>query len=470
VSSGEPLVQPGASHSGFVRTLSGRFVVLSAGVALMAAVVTIAVSIPLIGGAAEAQAQATLDRLADITVEALQRPGPPGATRRLESLLQSQQVSAYVVGPELPEAPGVSGETEQEIINGESLSTQVNWKGSAYFLAAKPIDGTHGLVLITPAQVATEPADEAVRSLLLALLAGIAVAVAIGYLASRRVTKPLRRAADTAERLSSGERGLRVDPSGPAEVVEIATSLNELSTALASSESRQRDFLLSVSHELRTPLTAVRGFAEALADDMVGCDDVVRTGEIIQAEAQRLDRLVADLLILARLGAVDFTIDALDLDLTELVAEAADVWRSRCEREGVPFTQDLPTGPLMVRSDPVRVRQIIDNLAENALRVTPSGRPIVLALRADGNHAVIAVRDGGPGLTADDMAVAFEPAFLHAKYRGVRPVGSGVGLALVGRLATRLGGSAHVQPASEGGVAFSVRLPRVGGAANPDQV
>ena len=448
-----------ADQPGFLGTLSGRFVLVSAGVAIMAAVVTIAVSVPLISGAAERQAQATLNRLADITVEALQRPGPPGATRRLEGLLESQQVSAYVVGPELPEAPGVPPETEQEIIEGESMSTQLTVNGSPYFMAARPIDGKFGLVLVTPGVVATEPADESVRRLLAALLAGTAVAVAIGYLASRRVTKPLRRAADTAERLSSGERGLRVDPSGPAEVVDIATSLNELSTALAASERRQRDFLLSVSHELRTPLTAVRGFSEALADDMVEPDEVVRTGEIISSEAERLDRLVADLLVLARLGAVDFSIDDLDLDLTDLVAEAADVWRSRCEREGVPFSLESPGRPVFVRSDPVRIRQLIDNLAENALRVTPSGQPIVLALVVTDTDAVIAVRDGGPGLTEDDMLVAFEPASLHSKYRGVRPVGSGVGLALVGRLAARLGGSAHVETAPEGGAAFYVRLP-----------
>ena len=442
----------------FLSTLSGRFVLLSVGVAIMAAVVTMAVSIPLITGAAEAQAKVALDRLADITVEALQRPGPPGGSRRLEGLLRSQQVTAYVVGPDLPAAPGVSEEVQDEIIAGRSLSTQVTLNGSRYFLVARPIDGTVGLVLLAPAQVATEPADEAIRRLLLALLAGMAVAVAIGYLASKQVTKPLRRAADTAERLSSGERGLRLDPGGPVEVADIATSLNDLSAALAVSEGRQREFLLSVSHELRTPLTAVRGYAEALADGMVDGEDVVRTGQIMTSEADRLDRLVADLLALARLGAVDFTIDVVELDLNELLGEAADVWRSRCGREGVLFSQELPDRHLMVRSDPVRIRQIIDNLAENALRLTPAGESIVFSLQPDADGAVITVRDGGPGLAEEDMSVAFEPAALFAKYRGIRPVGSGLGLALVGRLAALLGGSAQVGNSSEGGAAFSVRL------------
>lgn len=443
---------------GFISTLSGRFVLLSAGVAIMAAVVTMGVSIPLISGAAEAQAKVALDRLADITVEALQRPGPPGSSRRLEGLLRSQQVTAYIVDPDSPATPGVSEEIQEEIIAGRSMSTQVTLNGSTYFLVARPIDGTVGLVLLAPAQVATEPADEAIRRLLLALLVGVAVAVAIGYLASKQVTKPLRRAADTAERLSSGERGLRLDPGGPVEIADIATSLNDLSAALAASEGRQREFLLSVSHELRTPLTAVRGYAEALADGMVDGEDVVRTGQIMMSEADRLDRLVADLLALARLGAVDFTIDVVVLDLNELMGEAADVWRSRCEREGVLFSLELPDRSIQVSSDPVRIRQIIDNLAENALRLTPAGESIVFSLRPDGDSAVITVRDGGPGLTEEDMSVAFQPAALFSKYRGIRPVGSGLGLALVGSLASRLGGSALVGNSSEGGAAFGVRL------------
>ena len=116
----------------------------------------------------------------------------------------------------------------------------------------------------------------------------------------------------------------------------------------------------------------------------------------------------------------------------------------------------------MVRTDPLRVRQVVDNLAENALRVTPAGRALVLAVRAETWGATVEVRDGGPGLTPDDLVVAFEPAALHERYRGVRTVGTGVGLALVGRLATRLGGSAFAGTAPEGGARLGVALPRDG--------
>jgi two-component system sensor histidine kinase BaeS len=241
-------------------------------------------------------------------------------------------------------------------------------------------------------------------------------------------------------------------------VASVSQSLNRLSAALASSEGRQRDFLLTVSHELRTPLTGITGYAEALADGVVQSDQVPATGALMLTEAHRLERLVADLLDLARLGAADLRLTMVDVDLVTVCSEAAGVWAQRCEKVGVRFSAELPAS-LVVRTDPLRVRQMVDNLCENALRVTPSGGPLVIALRPEPGAAVLEVRDGGPGLTPDDIAVAFEPAALYERYRGVRTVGTGVGLALVGRLAERLGGRAFAGSAPEGGARIGVVLP-----------
>jgi two-component system OmpR family sensor kinase len=242
-------------------------------------------------------------------------------------------------------------------------------------------------------------------------------------------------------------------------VAEVAESLNALSAALATSEGRQRDFLLSVSHELRTPLTAITGFAESLADGVTTGTDVRPVGRTVLGEAKRLDRLVSDLLDLARLGALDFRIDLRPVDLTELVRAAGDVWRARCAAVGVEARTDLPAHPVLCVTDPTRVRQILDGLAENALRVTPAGRPVVLGLYETPGAAVLQVRDGGPGLSDADLPVAFERSVLYERYRGVRQVGTGVGLALVHGLTTRLGGSAAAGRAPEGGACFTVRLP-----------
>ena len=448
----------GADRTSVLDTLSSRTILLCIAVALIAAFVTVAVSIPLISGAARAQASATLDGLADVTVAALEKSSFEPQVSGLDEVLTSQDIRAYLIGTNLQPIPGLSGNVARAVLNGEEVSTEATLDGADYLVAARPVDSGYGVVLLAPVDSVVEPPLQGLRRLLYAVLVGVVVASVIGYLFSKRLTRPLRQFADTARALSVGERGRQVSVHGPREVTDIARSLNELSAALEVSEGRQREFLLSVSHELRTPLTAIRGYAEAFADGMVPGDDTARTGQVMTAEADRLDRLVADLLDLSRLDAVDVTIEPVDVDLVELARQAAEVWRARCERVGVQFTAELPAQPVWVRTDPVRTRQIIDNLAENALRVTPAGRPIVLAVATTGQHAALSVRDGGPGLTPQDMAVAFEPAALYSRYQGVRKVGSGVGLALVGRLAGRLGGSAQVATAPEGGAAFTVLL------------
>jgi two-component system sensor histidine kinase BaeS len=180
-----------------------------------------------------------------------------------------------------------------------------------------------------------------------------------------------------------------------------------------------------------------------------------------------MERMVSDLLDLARLGSATFRVDPVPVDLAATVREMATGWQVRCQAAGVTLVLELPDEPVVVHTDPRRVRQILDGLAENALRVTPSGRPIVFALRAEGDAgAVLQVRDGGPGLTDDDCQVAFDRAVLYQRYRGVRRVGTGVGLALVAGLARRLGGRAEAGRAPEGGACFSVYLP--GGRGRPE--
>jgi two-component system sensor histidine kinase BaeS len=156
---------------------------------------------------------------------------------------------------------------------------------------------------------------------------------------------------------------------------------------------------------------------------------------------------------------VDFAITPIDVDLCEIAEEAAVVWADRASREGLTLVSQIPSDEVVVRTDPIRVRQIIDNLAENALRVSPSGSVIVMAVRRETDCGVVEIRDSGPGLTEDDLSVAFEPGVLHERYRGERPVGTGLGLALVGRLARGLGGRAEAGTAPEGGARFTVRIP-----------
>jgi two-component system sensor histidine kinase BaeS len=271
--------------------------------------------------------------------------------------------------------------------------------------------------------------------------------------------RPLRAAAAAARQISAGDRRVRLAAGSPGEVAAVSTALNDLAAALASSEDRQRLFLTSISHELRTPLTTMKGYAEALADGLVAGGEVREVGQTMLAEGQRLDRLVADLLALARLEADDFPLEVVRVDLVGLATAAVSSWTSRCEAVGVVLHADVPPYPVMVATDPGRVRQVVDGLLENALRVVPPGGPIVLQVADLAGSGVLEVRDGGPGLTDEDLAVAFDQGALHGRYQGVRAVGTGLGLALAHRLVSRLGGRLEAGHAPEGGARMTVVLP-----------
>lgn len=458
-----------------LRILPGT-VLLAVAVATIAAVVAALISLPLIRSNAEALAIADLARIADLTATSLRvdRQGNYVLPPRVAVVLEAEQVTAYVVAPGAQDLPeGVTSQEVESVTTGTGIEARADTASGTVLVVGRPFEPGIGVILIQPSSVAGGTAAEVITRLLVALVIGLAIAVAIALVAGAWLTTPLRRAADAALRLGRGDRSIHVPPEGPAEVADIAEALNRLAAALAVSEGRQREFLLSVSHELRTPITSVRGYAEALADGLVASEDVARTGSVMAAEAERLDRLVSDLLDLARLRADDFAVDCIDVDLVAMITEAADVWRARAERADVRLDVDLPDHFVLVRADPMRLRQVLDNLTENALRVTPAGGVIVMAARqdsdsgeagaapaADGGSAgpwgIVEVRDSGPGIAPEDRDVAFEPGILHERYRGLRPVGTGLGLALVGRLAAGMGGWARAGTAAEGGACFAV--------------
>jgi two-component system sensor histidine kinase BaeS len=455
------------------RSLASRVTLVTIAVAVLAVLVAGIVSVGLVRTAAESQARSQLGREADVVAGVTDDVGTRLKRPALARALQVDDISVVRINPNGRLAPvggnGVVSDADvSRLLAGSELSAvRRTDTGQRVFVEGRNADTGGAVVLWQPAHEARGAVWGALRRIGLALLVGLAIAAVAGVLLSRRLARPLQHAAAAAHQLSAGARDVRLEPEGPAEVAEVAEALNSLADSLAASEGRQREFLLSVSHELRTPLTAMKGYAEALADGVIATSDTATTGATMLAEATRLERLVADLLDLARVGAQDFRLDVSEVDITDLVRRAATVWADRCERAGVVFRLETSDVPLRARTDMTRVRQILDGLAENALRVTPPGSPLVIAARPDGDWIVLEVRDGGPGLTADDQRVAFERSALHDRYRGKRRVGLGIGLALIGGLVARLGGTAHAGTAAEGGATFLVRLPVAGPADWP---
>jgi two-component system sensor histidine kinase BaeS len=451
-----------------LKSLSSRAALLTGTIAAVAVLIAGLVALPLIRDAADVQAQANLASQADLVRNVALEPEdfepnqpmgmPANSARALQGVILYLRAQGIVVAAVIPGStePAILTKDQIAIIaKGDELSTTSCVQENCFFVVGRPVGLGTGVILIQSTDLVASETSTAIKRIALALVTGFAVAILIGLFAARRLAKPLSEAAAAAHELALGKRDVRLTPEGPTEIFEIAVALNGLAAELSASEGRQREFLLSVSHELRTPLTAIRGYAEAMSDGLITETDQVRVGLVMSSEAQRLDRLVSDLLDLARTGAVDFPLHLQSVDLVDVVSDASDVWRDRAAREGVEFRSDIVPTNLQVFTDPIRVRQIIDNLAENALRVTPEGELIVISLD---ENAVIQVRDSGPGLSQDDIASAFVPGELFERYKGVRQVGTGFGLALVGRLASRLGASASAGTSSEGGAAFTLDL------------
>jgi len=452
-------------------TLAQSIALLASAVAVITALLAGALAVGLINRSNSDNARRTLSQLAD-AAQATADLGvsPEASQRRARRILQTLKVQSVSVSADgklagataLGQA-SISPADVSRLVGGAPVSSQATVQGQRVLVEGRPTRAG-AIVLLQRRADATAFGDALIGRVMIALLVGVLVAIGLGLLLAQRISHPLRRTARAAHALAEGRRDVVVTPEGPAEVAEVGAAVNTLASALSRSEARQREFLLSVSHDLRTPLTAISGYAESLAEGVVPPEEAASVGAVMLTEAQRLNRMVADLLDLARMGAEEFRIDLADVDLTELAGSAAGVWRSRCLAAGVVFGLEAPSMPILCHTDASRVRQILDGLFENALRVTPPGAPIILSVRAgaEPRTVLLEVRDGGPGLTDEDLAVAFERSVLYERYRGIRQVGTGLGLAIVDGLTRRLGGTVEAGHSAEGGARFTVRLPAGG--------
>jgi signal transduction histidine kinase len=439
------------------RTLTSQVVLVTAATAVIAVIVTALVALPIAVRSANNQARAELVEKSALAVELLAAERPVNREAIVRQL-RRDSIAIYLIRRGVVDRPGLPGRVVQQVAGGALVNTRGLVGGRMMIIVGRPLSGNRsGVVLTRP--VSSGTAARVLGGVWIALLAGLSGGVLAGALLARFIARPIRQAADAAGRLTAGDRSVRLAVRPPAEAAELAGAFNQLAAALQTSEGRERDFLLSVSHELRTPLSTIRGYAEALADGVVGADGAPKAGATMLAEADRLDRLIADLLVLSRLEAADLPLDVVEVDLAELAGAAAEAWAPRCAPDGPRLLVELPGFPVVVASDPTRIRQVLDGLCENALRVVPSGAPLVLAARAGDDAAVLEVRDGGPGFTDDDLKVAFERGALNRRYRGIRQVGSGLGLALAARLVSRLGGRISAGHSPEGGAMFTVELP-----------
>jgi signal transduction histidine kinase len=233
----------------------------------------------------------------------------------------------------------------------------------------------------------------------------------------------------------------------------LADSFREMASRLGEAEELERNFLMTVTHELRTPLTAIRGHVEALREGLVTDEESrVESFEVIAAEAERLERLVGDVLDLAKLDAHRFTVLHEEVDMERLVDRAYVAFGEEARRRGIDYECSLEARPVIV-SDGDRVLQIISNLLSNAFRWTPDGGHVALELSATDGSVYVTVADSGPGIPPSERERIFRPFWSRGGG------GTGLGLAIARELAGALGGRISLDSSPSRGSRFELVLP-----------
>jgi signal transduction histidine kinase len=319
------------------------------------------------------------------------------------------------------------------------------------FIEGEPVGA---LTVATPEAQLSDQAMRLVARLAIALLVGLVVTGIFAWYLSGRITRPVRRLADAADEVAEGRYDTDVpEVSGKDEIADLAHSFRRMTERLSEAEELERNFLMTVSHELRTPLTAIRGHVEALREGLAD-DPEARTAslDVIAAEAGRLERLVGDVLDLAKLDTRRFTVLREEVDMARLLERAHGVFAEEAKRRGIDYEQAVQSQPVIV-SDGDRVLQIITNLLANAFRWTPDGGRVDLRLSSENGRIHVAVEDTGPGIGPEEQERIFRPFWTHDGK------GTGLGLAIARELAVALGGRIELDSQVGRGSRFELVLP-----------
>jgi signal transduction histidine kinase len=304
---------------------------------------------------------------------------------------------------------------------------------------------------------------ELAPSLGLAALFAVPVSVAVALWLSRSITRPLRQITRAAEGIARGELRQTIPVRGRDEVAHLAQAFNIMSREVEGSHKALRDFLANASHELRTPLTSIQGFSQALLDRTLhGEAGAVEAGQIINEEAERMRRLVEDLLYLSRVEAREVPASRGLVDVSSLLREASRRVQLVAEQRRLELSLLLPELP-PVEGDADELDRLFGNLLENAGKYTPEGGRIGVDARLEAGQVRVAVHNSGSFIPPEDLPFVFDRFYRVDKSRARDVDGSGLGLAIAREVAQRHGGTIAVFSDQVAGTTFLVALPATRG-------
>jgi signal transduction histidine kinase len=328
---------------------------------------------------------------------------------------------------------------------------------SRYLAVANPIasSGTTigAIVVATKKTDIRQQVFSLIGRLAIAGVLGLLIAALLAWYLSRRIVRPILQLSDAVDEVAGGNYDVKVPPNAPGELGHLSARVGEMADRLGEVEQMERNFLMSVSHELRTPLTAIRGHVAALLEGVIDEPELRHSSlETVEAETQRLERLVGDILDLAKLDTKRFTVTTEEVDMAALIEQAYDRYRDEAQRRSIDYRQQLDARPV-ITSDGDRVLQVVGNLLSNAFHATPNGGRITLELAQRNGSVHVAVEDTGPGIPREARERLFRPFISNVSG------GTGLGLAIAKELSTALGGRIDLRSDVGKGSRFELVLP-----------
>jgi signal transduction histidine kinase len=309
------------------------------------------------------------------------------------------------------------------------------------------------IIVATPKVDVSQRVYDLIGRLAIAGIFGVLVSALLAWYLSHRIVRPVLQLSEAADDVAQGRYDVTVPAKAPGELRHLSERFGEMAARLAEVEEMERNFLMSVSHELRTPLTAIRGHVSALLEGVVDDpDERAASLETVEAEAQRLERLVGDILDLAKLDTHRFTVMTEEVDMANLVEQAYERFREEARRRSIDYRQDVRAHPV-ITSDGDRVLQVVGNLLSNAFHATPDGGRISLELAQRNGSVHVVVEDTGPGISAELRERLFRP------FVSQTGGGTGLGLAIAKELSATLGGRIDLESEVGKGSRFELVLP-----------
>lgn len=313
----------------------------------------------------------------------------------------------------------------------------------------------------TPVPEVMRARSSVFRFFMFSVLAASAVSVIIAYVFSLRLSKPLKQINNAAKIIADGEFSKRLDIHSNDEIGQLANSFNHMVVALENLENMRRGFIANVSHELRTPMTSIRGFIDGILDGIIPPDKHKEYLMIVRDETDRLNRLVNDLLDLARMESGEIHLSYKPFNINELIRRCIIKFENMIIEKEIQIEATFETEEMYVNADSDAIERVIYNLIHNALKFTPQEGKIKIATFYQKDKVLVSVEDNGIGISSEEIDLIWERFYKSDKSRGRDKSGTGLGLAIIKNIINEHGQKIWVESESAKGAKFVFTLERI---------